>query len=78
MTRAICRGTVKQVRGDVLADFTRALSARYGESIAHEAISAAGLSPDRCLRRLGLPSATVRQVKSRVSRMIVAYEKAIS
>ena len=29
-------------------------------------------------RRLGLPAATVRQVKSRVSRMIVAYEKAIS
>lgn len=27
-------------------------------------------------RRLGLPAATVRQVKSRVSRMIVAYEKA--
>ena len=50
VTRAICRGTVKQVRGDVLADFTRALSERYGESIAHEAISAAGLSPDRCLR----------------------------
>ena len=29
-------------------------------------------------RRLGIPAATVRQVKSRVSRMIVAYEKAIS
>ena len=42
VTHAICRGTVKQVRGDVLADFTRALSERYGESIAHEAISAAG------------------------------------
>ena len=29
-------------------------------------------------RRLGIPAATVRQVKSRVSRMIVAYEKEIS
>ena len=29
-------------------------------------------------RRLGIPATTVRQVKSRVSRMIVAYEKAIS
>ena len=50
VTRAIFRGDVKKMRGDVLADFTRALSERYGESIAHEAISAAGLSPDRCLR----------------------------
>jgi RNA polymerase sigma factor (sigma-70 family) len=29
-------------------------------------------------RRLGIPAATVRQVKSRVSRMIVAYEKAVT
>jgi len=49
-SRAFLRGAVKQVRGDVLADFTRALSARYGESIAREAVSMAGLSPDRCLR----------------------------
>lgn len=50
VTRAIFRGDVKKVRGDVLADFTRALSERYGESIAHEAVSRAGLSSDRCLR----------------------------
>ena len=50
LARAIFRGDVKKMRGDVLADFTRALSARYGESIAHEAVSRAGLSSDRCLR----------------------------
>ena len=38
------------MRGDVLADFTRALSARYGESIAREAVLQAGLSGDRSLR----------------------------
>ena len=30
VTRTFNRGAVKKVRGDVLADFTRALSARYG------------------------------------------------
>ena len=49
-TRAFCRGTVKKIRGDVLADFTRALSARYGESIAREAVSNTGLAADRSLR----------------------------
>lgn len=46
ITRMFCRGAVKKMRGDVLADFTRALSARYGESIAREAVSMAGLSAD--------------------------------
>ena len=50
ITRMFCRGAVKKMRGDVLADFTRALSARYGESIAREAVSKAGLSADRSLR----------------------------
>ena len=50
LTRTFNRGAVKEVRGDVLADFTRALSARYGESIARDAVSMAGLSSDRCLR----------------------------
>ena len=49
-TRTFCRGAVKKMRGDVLADFTRALSARYGESIAREAVSMSGLSGDRSLR----------------------------
>ena len=44
ITRAFCRGAVKKMRGDVLDDFTRALSVRYGESIAHQAVSMAGLS----------------------------------
>ena len=48
--RAFCRGAVKKMRGDVLADFTRALSVRYGESIAREAVSMAGLSSDRSLK----------------------------
>ena len=50
VVRAFCRGAVKKMRGDVLEDFTRALSARYGESIAREAVSMAGLSGDRSLR----------------------------
>ena len=48
--RAFCRGAVKKMRGDLLADFTRALSARCGESIAREAVSKTGLSADRSLR----------------------------
>ena len=38
------RGTVDSVRSAVMKDFTRALSARYGVSIAQQAISKAGLS----------------------------------
>ena len=38
------RGTVDSVRSAVMKDFTRALSARYGVTIAQQAISKAGLS----------------------------------
>ena len=50
--RAFCRGAVKKMRGDVLADFTRALSVRYGESIAREAVSMAGLLVRSLIERL--------------------------
>ena len=42
--RIFRRGTVNSVRSAVMKDFTRALSARYGVSIAQQAISMAGLS----------------------------------
>jgi hypothetical protein len=38
------RGKINDVRKAVMADFTHALSARYGDSIAQQAISHAGLS----------------------------------
>ena len=38
------RGTVDSVRSAVMKDFTRALSARYGATIAKQAMSRAGLS----------------------------------
>ena len=50
IARVFCRGDVKKMRGDVLNDFTRALSVRYGESIAHQAVSMAGLSSSSSLR----------------------------
>ena len=37
--------SAQSVRADVMADFTRALSLRYGVSLAHEALAAAGLTP---------------------------------
>ena len=42
--RIFRRGTVNSVRSTVMKDFTRALSARYGVTIAQQAISMAGLS----------------------------------
>ena len=50
IARTFCRGAVKKMRGAVLEDFTRALSVRYGESIAHQAVSMVGLSADSSLR----------------------------
>ena len=50
IARVFCRGDGKKMRGDVLNDFTRALSVRYGESIAHQAVSMAGLSSSSSLR----------------------------
>jgi hypothetical protein len=37
--------SAKSVRTDVMADFTRALSMKYGASLAEEALSSAGLTP---------------------------------
>ena len=42
--RMLSRGTVNEMRGAVMKDFTRALSSRYGATIAQQAISAAGLT----------------------------------
>ena len=42
--RIFRRGTVNSVRSAVMKDFTRVLSARYGVSIAQQAISMSGLS----------------------------------
>lgn len=42
--RLLFRGTVNELRGAVMKDFTRALSSRYGVSIAQQAISMAGLT----------------------------------
>ena len=37
--------SAQNVRKDVMADFTRALSSRYGVSLAHQALAEAGLTP---------------------------------
>ena len=37
--------SAQSVRKDVMADFTRALSSRYGVSLAHQALAEAGLTP---------------------------------
>ena len=42
--RMLSRGTVNEMRGAVMKDFTRAFSSRYGATIAQQAISAAGLT----------------------------------
>ena len=42
--RIFRRGAVNNVRSAVMKDFTRALGARYGVTIAQQAISMAGLS----------------------------------
>ena len=44
LDRIFRRGTVDSVRSAVMKDFTRALSARYGVTIAQQAIANAGLS----------------------------------
>ena len=44
LDRIFRRGTVDSVRSAVMKDFTRALSSRYGATIAQQAISAAGLT----------------------------------
>ena len=43
--RIFKRGAVKDMRNAAMADFTRALSVRYGVSIARDALAAAKLSP---------------------------------
>ena len=43
-------GSLKTVRAAVIKDFTRALSARYGSSIAQQAVSIAGLTPTTKLK----------------------------
>ena len=50
LARAFKSGSVKAVRGAVVKDFTRALTSRYGMSIAQKAISMAGLSPTSQLK----------------------------
>ena len=42
--RVLSRGAVNEMRGAVMKDFIRALSSRYGATIAQQAISAAGLT----------------------------------
>ena len=37
--------SAQNVRKEVMADFTRALSSRYGVSLAHQALAEAGLTP---------------------------------
>ena len=43
-------GSLKTVRAAVIKDFTRALSSRYGASIAQQAVSIAGLTPTTKLK----------------------------
>jgi hypothetical protein len=66
--RIFRRGAVKAVRGAAIADFTRALSVRYGTSIAQEAISAAGLSSTSKLTGKTITDvvAGAKQIRSRL------------
>ena len=66
--RIFRRGAVKNVRGAAMADFTRALSVRYGASIAHDALSAAGLSPTSKLtgQKITAAVASAKQIRSRL------------
>ena len=48
--RMFSRGTVAKIRGAALKDFTRALSSRYGASIAQQAVSVAGLSSTTAIK----------------------------
>ena len=50
VTRIFCRGTVEKVRGAVLKDFTRALSSKYGASIAQQAVFVAALTSKTALK----------------------------
>ena len=47
-------GRASQVRGTAMAEFTRALSARYGASIARQALSSAGLSATSKLKGVAI------------------------
>ena len=66
--RIFRRGAVKDVRGAAMADFTRALSVRYGAAIAHDALSAAGLSPTSKLtgKEITAVVTSAKQIRSRL------------
>ncbi len=66
--RIFRRGAVKNVRGAAMADFTRALSVRYGASIAQQAISAAGLSSTSKLtgQKITTIVASAKQIRARL------------
>ena len=48
-TRIFCRGTVEKVRGAALKDFTRALSSKYGATIAQQAVFVSALTSTTAL-----------------------------
>ena len=66
--RIFRRGAVNDVRRAAMEDFTRALSVRYGASIAQEAISAAGLSSTSKLTGKTITDvvAGAKQIRSRL------------
>ena len=66
--RIFRRGAVKAVRGAAIADFTRALSVRYGTSIARDALAAAGLSSTSKLtgQKIMAAVASAKQIRSRL------------
>ena len=66
--RIFRRGAVKDMRNAVMADFTRALSVRYGASIAHDALAAANLSPTSRLtaKKITAAVASAKQIRSQL------------
>ena len=66
--RIFRRGAVKDMRNAVMADFTRALSVRYGASIASDALAAAKLSPTSRLtaKKITAAVASAKQIRSQL------------
>ena len=68
-------GSLKTVRAAVIKDFTRALSARYGSSIAQQAVSIAGLTPTTKLKGWKITEA-IQAAKVLRAQMLMSGDRA--
>ena len=68
-------GSLKTVRAAVIKDFTRALSARYGASIAQQAVAIAGLTPATKLKGWKITEA-IQAAKTLRGQMLLSGGKA--